>query len=49
MSDTMPFKVLVAIMLKATTSWDEDISIVEDKSTTDFQMVTMGQLRQIID
>jgi hypothetical protein len=45
----MPPKVPVVIILKATTLQDKDTSIVENKSTTNSQMVTMGQLRQIVD
>ena len=45
----MLFKAPVATILKVTTLWDEDTSIVGDKSMADLQMVTIGQLRQIID
>ena len=45
----MPFKTPVTTMLRATTSWDEDISIVEDESMENLQVVTMKQLREIVD
>ena len=45
----MPFKILITIMLKATTLQDKDTSIVEDKSMEDLQVVTMKQLREIVD
>ena len=45
----MPPKAPIASILKATTLQDKDTSIVENKSTTNSQMVTMGQLRQIVD
>ena len=48
-SNIMPFKVLVATILKATTLYDEDINIVENKSIEDLQVVTMKQLREIVD
>ncbi len=35
--------------LKAITLQDEDINIVEDKSTENSQVVTIKQLREIID
>ena len=42
-------KALVALTLRATTLCDRDTSMVEDDSITNLQMVTMGQLRQIVD
>ena len=45
----MPFKALIALILKAATSHNKDTSIIKDKSMTNLQVVTMGQLRQIVD
>ena len=45
----MPPKVLVTIILKATTLQDKDTSMVEDKSIKDLQVVTIKQLKEIID
>jgi hypothetical protein len=45
----MPFKVFVVSILKATTLWDKDINMVKDKSIKDLQVVTMKQLREIVD
>ena len=45
----MPFKVLAATTLRATTLQDEDTTIVEDESIEDLQVVTMKELREIID
>ena len=45
----MPPKIPVAMTLKATTSRDKDISIVENKSIEDLQVVTMKQLKEIVD
>ena len=45
----MPFKALVAIILKATTLQDKDTSIVKDESIEDLQVVIMKQLREIVD
>ena len=45
----MPFKALVAMMSKVTTLQDKDISIVEDKNIKDLQVVTIKQLREIVD
>ena len=44
----MPFKTLVAIILKATTLYNKDINIVEDESIKDLQVVTIKQLREIV-
>ena len=45
----MPSKAPAATMLKATTSHNKDTSIVEDKSIKDLQVVTMKQLREVVD
>ena len=45
----MPPKIPVAITSKATTSHNKDISMVEDESIKDSQVVTMKQLREIVD
>ena len=45
----MPPKAPVATILKTTTSWDKNISMVEDKSIKDSQVVTMKQLKEIVD
>ena len=38
----MPFKAPVALILKAATLQDKNISIVEDESMTNLQIVMMG-------
>ena len=45
----MPPKAPVTLILKAATSCDKDTNIMENKNMTNSQMVTMGQLRQIVD
>ena len=49
MVDAMPPKTPVAIISKATTSQDKNTNIVEDESIKDSQVVTMKQLREIVD
>src|SRR6266702_833081 len=44
----MPFKTPVATTSKATTSQDKNTNIVEDESIKDSQVVTMKQLREIV-
>ena len=44
----MPPKAFVTLISKAATLYDKDISMVEDKSMIDSQMVMMGQFRQIV-
>ena len=44
----MPLKTLVAIISKATTSWDKDTNIVESDSLLDLQVVTIKELREIV-
>ena len=44
----MPPKALVVIILRATILWDKDISMVKDESIEDLQVVTMKQLREIV-
>ena len=44
----MPSKTPVVTILKTTTLQDEDISMVEDESIEDLQVVTMKQLREIV-
>ena len=45
----MPFKTPVAMTSKATTLQDKNTNMVEDKSIEDSQVVTMKQLREIVD
>jgi hypothetical protein len=45
----MPFKVPVALILKAIILCDGDISMVEAESIENLQVVMIGQLRQIVD
>ncbi len=45
----MPPKALVVTILRATTLWDKDTNIVEDESIEDSQVVTMKQLKEIVD
>ena len=47
--DAMPPKALVVIILRATTLQDKDTSMVENESIKDSQVVTMKQLREIVD
>ena len=45
----MPLKILVMILGLSTLRRDDDISIVDDDMMQDLQVVTMGQLRGVVD
>ena len=45
----MPFKVSAAMTSKAIMSWDKDTSMVDSLGSLDLQVVTMKELREIVE